>query len=108
MNFSKKKNVLENLTSGYHGNAFVRVSKKEESRCIADQRRCLVKKKQQCGQSAPQDGMFCFFVVVFLCFFFIQAWFSYLELVFHSRPVMDHWGTFCAGGHPKVHFRWCR
>ena len=33
-------------------------------------------------------------------------------LVFHSRPVLDHWAILCVcvggGGLPNVHFRWCR
>ena len=32
-------------------------------------------------------------------------------LVFHTRPVLDHWATFCGGGggggHHNVHFRSC-
>ena len=38
---------------------------------------------------------------------FIQAWFSYHFAGLPLTSCLDHWGTFCAGGHPNVHFRCC-
>ena len=47
---------------------------------------------QRNSLTCSNDFLFCLFYV------FIQAWFSYHELVFHSRPVLDDWATFCWGG----------
>ena len=50
---------------------------------------------------APVVGLF------FLGWLFLYRHSSAMMLVFHLRPVLDHWGTFCAGGLPNVHFRCC-
>ena len=51
-------------------------------------------------------------IFFFSFFFFFFPFFStgLVKLILAGLPLrscLGHWGTFCAGGHPKAHFRCC-
>ena len=61
------------------------------------------------SSTCQDDYFYYWYKVCFFCLFFLFVFLSRpsaaLMSLSSTQVLVDHWGTFCAGGYPNVHFR---